>query len=83
MELSAWTTWLASHKAAWRAAEDSHPNNAAGTYSCRLDGKRLYVTNSLFSPWDRQFYAEMEKKGGYLLQVRCPLLFPFFACHCA
>lgn len=21
-----------------------------------LDGKRLYVTNSLFSPWDQQFY---------------------------
>ena len=37
---------------------------------CRLDGKRLYVTNSLFSPWDKQFYPEMEKQGGYLLQVR-------------
>ena len=36
---------------------------------CRLDGKRLYVTNSLFSPWDKQFYPEMEQKGGYLLQV--------------
>ena len=38
---------------------------------CRLDGKRLYVTNSLFSPWDKQFYPEMEQKGGYLLQVPC------------
>ncbi len=36
---------------------------------CRLDGKRLYVTNSLFSPWDKQFYPMMEKQGGYLLQV--------------
>lgn len=26
-----------------------------------LDGKRLYVTTSLFSPWDRQFYPEMVK----------------------
>ncbi|KAK9915575.1 hypothetical protein WJX75_001008 [Coccomyxa subellipsoidea] len=34
-----------------------------------LDGKRLYVTNSLFSPWDAQFYPDMEKKGGYILQV--------------
>ncbi|CAK0773982.1 Methanethiol oxidase [Coccomyxa viridis] len=34
-----------------------------------LDGKRLYVTNSLFSPWDKQFYPEMEQKGGYLLQI--------------
>ena len=26
-----------------------------------LDGKRLYVTTSLFSPWDQQFYPEMVK----------------------
>ena len=34
-----------------------------------LDGKRLYVTNSLYTPWDKQFYPEMVGKGGYLLQV--------------
>lgn len=34
-----------------------------------LDGKRLYVTNSLFSSWDQQFYPEMAKKGGYILQI--------------
>ncbi len=38
----------------------------------RLDGKRLYVTNSLFSPWDAQFYPDMQRKGGYLLQARLP-----------
>jgi hypothetical protein len=27
-----------------------------------LDGKRLYVTTSLFSPWDIQFYPEMVNK---------------------
>ena len=26
-----------------------------------LDGKRVYVTDSLLSPWDRQFYPEMVK----------------------
>ena len=26
-----------------------------------LDGKRLYVTTSLFKPWDRQFYSEHVK----------------------
>lgn len=36
---------------------------------CSLDGKRLYVTNSLFTAWDSQFYPEMTKKGGYILQV--------------
>ena len=36
-----------------------------------LDGKRLYVTNSLFSTWDNQFYPELAKSGGYLLQIDC------------
>ena len=26
-----------------------------------LDGKRLYVTTSLFSSWDKQFYPELVK----------------------
>jgi len=34
-----------------------------------LDGKRLYVTTSLFSPWDKQFYPTMAQKGSQLLQV--------------
>jgi selenium-binding protein 1 len=36
-----------------------------------LDGKRLYVTNSLFSTWDNQFYADLGKAGSYLMQVDC------------
>merc|ERR1712200_215546 len=28
-----------------------------------LDGKRLYVPSSLFSPWDKQFYPDMCSKG--------------------
>lgn len=34
-----------------------------------LDGKRLYVTNSLFSVWDKQFYGELAEKGSYLLKL--------------
>jgi len=34
-----------------------------------LDGKRLYVTTSLFSPWDKQFYPELFEKGSQLLQI--------------
>jgi selenium-binding protein 1 len=34
-----------------------------------LDGKRLYVTNSLYSAWDKQFYPDMAKNGSYLLRV--------------
>jgi len=26
-----------------------------------LDGKRLYVTNSLYSAWDKQFYPDVIK----------------------
>lgn len=36
-----------------------------------LDGKRLYVTNSLYSPWDNQFYPDMAEQGSYMLQVDC------------
>ncbi|XP_076060123.1 methanethiol oxidase isoform X2 [Oratosquilla oratoria] len=34
-----------------------------------LDGKRLYVTNSLFSPWDKQFYPNMAKQGSMMMQL--------------
>lgn len=34
-----------------------------------LDGKRLYVTTSLFSNWDKQFYPELVEKGACLLQI--------------
>eukprot|EP00118_Oscarella_pearsei_P019001 m.198834 g.198834 ORF g.198834 m.198834 type:complete len:475 (+) comp39563_c2_seq1:155-1579(+) len=34
-----------------------------------LDGKRLYVTTSLFSTWDKQFYPDLVKEGGVMLQV--------------
>lgn len=36
-----------------------------------LDGKRLYVTNSLYSPWDDQFYPDMQTVGSYLLKLDC------------
>lgn len=34
-----------------------------------LDGKRLYVTDSLFSSWDDQFYPNIAKKGSLMLQI--------------
>ena len=36
-----------------------------------LDGQRLYVTNSLLSSWDNQFYPDLTTTGSYLLQVDC------------
>jgi selenium-binding protein 1 len=35
-----------------------------------LDGKRLYVTNSLYSSWDNQFYPDIAK-GSSLLLLDC------------
>ncbi|CAK1586312.1 unnamed protein product [Parnassius mnemosyne] len=34
-----------------------------------LDGKRLYVSSSLYSPWDKQFYPEMVKDGGWIVKL--------------
>ena len=36
-----------------------------------LNGKRLYVTNSLLSSWDNQFYPDLAKTGSSILQVDC------------
>ncbi len=36
-----------------------------------LDGKRLYVTTSLFSTWDNQFYPNMKTTGGCMVMIAC------------
>ncbi len=39
-----------------------------GKIGLSLDGRRLYVTNSLYSTWDNQFYPDM---SSWLLRVNC------------
>ncbi|XP_061699653.1 methanethiol oxidase isoform X1 [Syngnathoides biaculeatus] len=34
-----------------------------------LDGRRLYVTTSLYSGWDKQFYPEMLREGSVMMQL--------------
>ncbi|XP_062394305.1 methanethiol oxidase [Sardina pilchardus] len=34
-----------------------------------LDGRRLYVTTSLYSAWDKQFYPDMIKEGSVMMQI--------------
>ncbi|XP_060094132.1 selenium-binding protein 2-like [Heteronotia binoei] len=34
-----------------------------------LDGKRLYCSNSLYTPWDEQFYPELVREGSVILQI--------------
>ncbi|MCS7021363.1 MAG: selenium-binding family protein [Gemmataceae bacterium] len=36
-----------------------------------LDGRRLYVTNSLYSSWDNAFYPQIAKQGSWLVQLDC------------
>ncbi|CAF1576903.1 unnamed protein product, partial [Adineta ricciae] len=36
-----------------------------------IDGKRLYVTNSLYSSWDDQFYPGIRQDGSYLAKIDC------------
>ena len=36
-----------------------------------LDGKRLYVTSSLYSVWDNQFYPEMAEQGSWMTVIDC------------
>ena len=40
-------------------------------FQLSLDGKRLYVTTSLFSTWDNQFYPEIRKQGGVMVMIDC------------
>ncbi|XP_043260574.1 methanethiol oxidase [Colletes gigas] len=34
-----------------------------------LDGMRLYVTTSIFKPWDRQFYPDLIKNGSTMVKL--------------
>ncbi|XP_050421456.1 methanethiol oxidase [Adelges cooleyi] len=34
-----------------------------------LDGKRLYVTTALFTPWDKEFFPDSVKNGSTLVKV--------------
>ena len=34
-----------------------------------LDGRRLYVTNSLYTAYDKQFYPQLVEKGGQMIMI--------------
>ena len=54
-----------------RALPDRRLEGGPQMLQLSLDGKRLYVTNSLYSHWDDQFYPDMAKNGSYMLQIDC------------
>ena len=47
---------------------DRELNGGPQMLQLSLDGRRLYVTNSLYSTWDNQFYPELRS---WLLRVNC------------
>jgi len=53
-----------------RYAQGRRIEGAPQMLQLSLDGTRLYVTTSLFSPWDKQFYPEMCNKGSMLFIVK-------------
>ncbi|MDT2034041.1 MAG: selenium-binding family protein [Planktomarina sp.] len=56
-----------------RAPEVNGVKMAGGPqmFQLSLDGKRLYVTTSLFSTWDNQFYPEIREQGGVMVMIDC------------
>ena len=59
----------------WLGGVLGHPTDAGRTLNggpqmlqLSLDGRRIYVTNSLYSTWDDQFYPELRS---WLLRVDC------------
>ena len=63
----------------WLGGVIGHPSDWSGELApggpqmlqLSLDGKRLYVTSSLYSVWDDQFYPEMAKQGSWMLKIDC------------
>ena len=46
-----------------------------------LDGQRLYVTTSLYSGWDKQFYPELMKYDGVVNLVAKMMQLKLRKCH--
>jgi selenium-binding protein 1 len=63
-----WLGGVIGHESALR-----RPDVTGGPQMLQLsrDGKRLYVTSSLYSVWDNQFYPEMAERGSWMLAIDC------------
>lgn len=63
----------------WLGGVIGHPSDATGLglaggpqmLQLSLDGQRLYVSNSLYSPWDNQFYPDLAKRGSSIIRIDC------------
>ena len=64
IQLGGITRPLAKHK-------EKELHGGAQMIQLSLDGKRLFVTNSLYSTWDNAFYPKLGKEGSWLVQIDC------------
>jgi selenium-binding protein 1 len=63
--------WLGGLLGKSQTVQGKKPNGGPQMLQLSLDGRRLYVTNSLFSSWDNEFYPAIGKEGSYLLAIDC------------
>ena len=63
--------WVGGLFGKGQSVQGHAPQGGPQMLQLSLDGKRLYVTNSLYSTWDNQFYPGLAKAGSYVLQVDC------------
>ena len=61
-------TAVAGRRAGQAQRRRARPERRAADAPALLDGRRMYVTNSLYSTWDNQFYPDMKS---WLLKVDC------------
>jgi len=66
-----WIGGLPEKKNDFNQQHERPVNGGPQMIQLSLDGKRLYVTNSLFSSWDDQFYPDMKTEGSYLVKIDC------------
>ena len=62
-----WLGGVIGHQPDWQGERTGGPQ----MLQLSLDGKRLYVTSSLYSVWDNQFYPQMAEQGSWMLQIDC------------
>jgi selenium-binding protein 1 len=63
--------WLGGMLGKGRMIGDKRLAGGPQMLQLSLDGRRLYITSSLFSAWDNQFYPEIAEQGSFLLLVDC------------
>ena len=59
-------------RGASRTRPRRHLNGGPQMVEVSRDGKRIYFTNSLYSPWDAQFYPEAFEAGWCKVSTRSP-----------